>query len=152
MTTSSFVDGSFEAPPGMISEAQAVSPVKDRTGAVKVAAGLNLAWGGILLIAAVLAGIVFTAGVDYATRDGDPGTIEELKIIRAVTMTLLILMGLPYIIGGSAVFGRKSWGRPLLFTVSGLGTLLIPFGTIIAIVSFWALTRPGAEPWFGADS
>ncbi len=124
-------------------------PFKDRTGAVKVAAGLNLAWGGLLLLAAIIAGIGIGTAIDYSIQDGDMRSANELETIRSMVVTILILIGLPYVVGGAAVLARQNWGRVLLFTVSGLGTLLIPFGTIIAIQSFWALTRPGAEPWFG---
>lgn len=143
---SGLVEGTFQAPPGHQTPA-APSPHKDRTGAVKVAAGLNLAWGGLLL-AAVGTAMVMTYVAEVEARQGFDNT-EEIHTIRDMVVIGLLAVGIPCLVGGTAVFARRSWGRPLLFGVSGLGLLLFPLGTLVSLVSFWALTRPGAEPWFG---
>lgn len=140
-------EGTFQAPPGHQTIA-APSPHKDRTGAVKVAAGLNLAWGGLLVLGAVVAGVVMTSIAEAEARHGG-ASLDEMHAIRDMVVTVLLLVGTPYLVGGVAVFARQGWGRPLLFGVSGLGLLLFPVGTVVSLVSFWALTRPGAEPWFG---
>jgi hypothetical protein len=106
---------------------------------IQVVAALHIALGAL----SVLGGIVVFASLGLAgtiaISQGEAEAAGILAIITVVVCGLLVLLGLPGIIGGWALFTERSWGRPLVLVLGILGLFNIPIGTAVGIYTLWAL-------------
>ncbi|MDX1568639.1 MAG: hypothetical protein R3223_12610 [Longimicrobiales bacterium] len=98
-----------------------------------------------LLVFGVLAGVGLMLGLAgepvFPIFGGALGTI--LGVLLAVT-------ALPNLLAGVGLLARKNWARILALILAALNIFKFPWGTALAVYTFWALTGDEARRWFGA--
>ncbi len=119
--------------------------MNDMTQHVKVVAIISIIWGALL--AFIGAGLFFIiAGAGVAS-----GEAEAMWITGAVGMFvggLLIILGLPSIIGGLGLLKNRGWARILIIIVGALSLLNFPFGTAYGVYAIYVLTHDSTRPVF----
>jgi hypothetical protein len=111
----------------------------------KVTAYLQIAYGALILVIAVLILIVMTgAGV----VSGDRTAMFVTGTVGLVIAIILIVLALPSILAGWGLLKRREWARILTIILSCLHLLSFPIGTIVGGYSIWALLQPDAKGYF----
>ena len=106
---------------------------------IQIVAALHIALGALSVIGAiVLFACLGLAGTIVVTQ-GEQGVAGILGLIAVVICGLLVLLGLPGIIGGWALLTERRWGRPLVLVLGVLALINIPIGTAVGIYTLWAL-------------
>ena len=72
----------------------------------------------------------------------DPDGARILSVVLPVITGFVILKFFGSIIGGIGLLMHRSWARILTLIVSAMDLLSVPFGTALAIYSFWVLLQP----------
>ncbi len=96
-----------------------------------VMGALGMVAGMFILVA------IFWAGIFV---EGD-GSLEMIGVILVTLAGLLILIGIPGIIGGAGLLLEKPWAPGLLLLVGVLYLLFLPLGTVLGIYTFLVLMR-----------
>lgn len=106
---------------------------------IQVVAALHIAFGLLSVLGAmVIFGALGLAG-GIAFSQGEQEAAGILGIVAVALGGFLILLGLPGILGGWALFTERSWGRPLVLVLGILALFNIPIGTALGIYTLWAL-------------
>jgi hypothetical protein len=111
----------------------------------KVAAYLQIAYGALILVIAVLLLIVLTGA---GAVSGDRTAMLVTSTVGLVIAVILIVLALPSILAGWGLLKRREWARILTIILSCLHLLSFPIGTIIGGYSIWALLQPDAKSYF----
>jgi hypothetical protein len=114
---------------------------------------LQLAWGGIgLLLAASLLLLAGGAAAVARATDGDAMTAGATALVFVLFATALALGGWANAWAGRAIRQHRSPGRTgaLLLAVPNL--FVLPFGTALAIYTFWVLLHNDARTLFVGDA
>jgi hypothetical protein len=117
---------------------------------VRVLAYLNIALGGLGLVAAaivfaILGGI--SGALTFANEDlFIPGSI--VAVVATVVLGIILVLSLPFVIAGFGLLGFNPWARILMLILSGFHLFNIPFGTALAVYGFWVLLKPETEQLF----
>ena len=112
---------------------------------IQVVALLHIALGALSVIGAiVLFACLGLAGTIVLTQ-GEPGAAGILGLVAIIACGLLVLLGLPGIIGGWALLTERRWGRPLVIVLGVLSLFNIPIGTAVGIYTLWALLSDTEE-------
>jgi hypothetical protein len=114
-------------------------------GHVKVIAILSILFG---ILWAVLGVGVFAIITGAGVASGEADAMIVTGTVGALVGALLILIGLPSIIGGIGLLKRRNWARILILIVAALSLLNFPFGTGYGIYAFWVLLHEHAKPLF----
>lgn len=117
---------------------------------VDVLGWLHLFWGGF----GVLAGgslLVLSAGTSAALlRFVDSGPAERAAVwILVGCGAFLLLLGLAMAAAGRALRGRRPKARLAVLLLSVLNLVVAPFGTALAVYSYWVLLNDDARHQFG---
>ena len=118
---------------------------------VKILAVLNIAWGGLLAVGAVIVFAVMGSIAGFVSASED--SPAAAPIIGAVALGIAIFMlvlSAPSIIAGLGLLKYRPWARVLTIVLSGLHLLNIPFGTALGIYGLWVLLSAQTEPLFRA--
>ena len=98
----------------------------------------------LLLAVGGAAGIVGTAA--------DPGdaaiAIPIMGIAGTFAAIMLLVLGLPGLIGGWGLLNFRPWARILVIVLSALNLINVPVGTILGIYGLWVLLNKDTEPLF----
>jgi hypothetical protein len=106
---------------------------------------LNLLIGGCLLIIAnTLFGPWGTRG-PYVTDA--PGFLHPLLSFIGI---LILLKGIAGLAAGVGLMQHQPWARPLAIILACVALLNMPFGTALAIYTFWVLLSSRAEERYHA--
>ncbi len=101
-----------------------------------------------LLIALAVFGVIAGFGL-LAGLAGEP----SLPIIGGVLGTLLgflvVLTGLPNLLAGFGLLAHKNWARILALILAVLNLLKFPWGTALAVYTFWVLLDDETRRLFG---
>ncbi len=98
----------------------------------------NIAVGAL----SVLGGVLLTLGMGiFGVATGDAGVAFLMGTLGLVIGVFLMLLGLPQLVGGVALLGRRNWARYLLMVTSAFGLFAFPIGTVLAVYSLWVLTN-----------
>jgi len=116
---------------------------------VKILAILNIIWGGLLAVGAVIVFAVMgsIAGFVSASEDSQAAAPIIGAVALGVAIFLLVLSA-PSIIAGIGLLKYRPWARILTIVLSGLHLLNIPFGTALGIYGLWVLLNSQTEPLF----
>ena len=101
---------------------------------------LQLTWGGmgLLLGASLLLLAIGAAAIARATT-GDPLTAGFTALLFVVFATALALAGWANLWTGSAIRRYRSAGRTGALMIAVMNLFVLPFGTALAIYTFWVL-------------
>ena len=100
-----------------------------------------------LLGLGILAGFIL-----LAPTTGDPTGSFALITMGVVVGGYLLVLGIPTLIAGIGLLKHKSWARVLALIVGIFAFFSFPFGTLIALYTFWVLTNTEAVAVLGADA
>lgn len=117
---------------------------------VKILAILNIIWGGMLVIAAVIVFGVMGSIAGLVSRDvtGDAQAAPVVGFIGLCVAVFLLVLSAPSIIAGIGLLKFQPWARILTIILSALHLLNIPFGTALGIYGLWVLLNAQTEPLF----
>lgn len=117
---------------------------------IQVVAALHIAFGAISLLIALFLFLALGLAGGIVVTQGPPDAASVAAILGIVGMVLcglFVLLSLPGIIGGWALYTGRPWGRPVILVLAVLDLLNIPIGTALGIYSLWALlSNPEPEP------
>jgi len=109
------------------------------TGVFHVAFGILGILLGIVSFAAIFGGGVIS---------GDPYAVEVTAFIASILISIAMLFSVPAIIGGFGLMAHKRWARILVLVVAAIEIFMLPFGTMLAVYTFWTLLSDRTDPLF----
>jgi hypothetical protein len=110
---------------------------------------IALAIVSIVAVVVILAAYGGPVGVLHMdSLDGNVTTFEGM-VWTAIWIFWLLLAG-PCAIAGMGLWRLRPWARPLTLILSIINLVNIPFGTLVAVYGFWAVTAQEVEPLFDA--
>ena len=116
---------------------------------VKLLGVLQLTWGAIgLVLAASLALLAGGAAAIVRTAQGDPWTAVFTSLLFVLFASALGLAGWANIWVGRRLRQLQPAGRTGAFVVSVINLFVLPFGTALAIYSYWVLLHNDAGALF----
>jgi hypothetical protein len=118
---------------------------------VKVLGVLQIAFGGIGLMFALLLVFVFGGAAGIVGASGDPQAAMAVPIIGLTGMALigfLVLVSLPSVIVGIGLLKRRPWARIAGIVISLMSLVMVPFGTVVGVYGLWVLFSKETEPLF----
>jgi hypothetical protein len=116
---------------------------------VKLLGVLQLTWGAIgLVLAASLALLAGGAAAIVRTAQGDPWTAVFTSLLFVLFASALGLAGWANIWVGRRLRQLQPAGRTGAFVVSVVNLFVLPFGTALAIYSYWVLLHSDARALF----
>ena len=120
---------------------------------VKVLGALQIAFGAIGLLFAVLLVFVFGGAAGIVGASGHPDAAVAVPIIGLTGMALvgfLALTSLPSVIVGIGLVRLRPWARIAGIVISIISLVMIPFGTIVGVYGLWVLFSTDSERLFTA--
>ena len=118
---------------------------------VKILAILNIVLGGLAILGALVALLVFGGLAAVAGSDPSPdahGGAAVLGIIGGIVFIIALVLGLPGVIAGVGLLKFRSWAQILTIILSVLQLLSFPFGTALGIYGLWVLLNKETKPLF----
>jgi hypothetical protein len=112
---------------------------------IQIVAALHIALGALSVIGAIVLFACLGLAGTIVVAQGEQGVAGILGLIAIVVCGLLVLLGLPGIIGGWALITERPWGRPLVLVLGVLALINIPIGTAVGIYTLWALLSDTEE-------
>jgi hypothetical protein len=110
---------------------------------------LQLAWGGMaLLLAGSLLLLAAGAAAIARTSEGDPMTAAFTALLFIVFATALAFGGYANAWVGRALRQHRSPARTGALMLSVVNLFVVPFGTALAIYTFWVLLHNDARALF----
>jgi hypothetical protein len=105
----------------------------------QIVALLHIAFGvlSLMFAAVIFASLGLAGGIVLSQGEAAPAGI--LGIVALFVGGFLVLLALPGIIGGWALYAERSWARPVVLVLGILQLANIPFGTALGIYTLWAL-------------
>jgi hypothetical protein len=122
---------------------------------VKVLGALQIAFGALGLLAAVLIVFVFGGAAGIVGASGDPDAMIAVPIIGLTGMALvgfLVITSLPSVIIGIGLVRHSPWARIAGIVLSIVALVMIPFGTIVGVYGLWVLFSKDTERLFMAPA
>lgn len=112
---------------------------------------LQLTWGGMgLLLGASLLLLAAGAAAIARTPDTDPFTAAFTALLFVVFAVALALGGWANAWAGRAVRQHRAPGRTGALILAVMNLFVLPFGTALAIYTFWVLLHNDARALFVA--
>lgn len=112
---------------------------------------LQLTWGGMgLLLGVSLLLLAGGAAAIALTMPGDPLTAAFTALLFVVFAVALALGGVANAWAGRAVRLHRSPGRTGALMLAVMNLFVLPFGTALAIYTFWVLLHNDARALFMA--
>jgi hypothetical protein len=105
---------------------------------VSVVAAFRIGFGVLDILIAL---IVFTILVGTGIITNDRTVLGILTLIAVVVSLLLLVLGIPNIVGGIGLIGFKSWARYLILVLCVLDLFNIPVGTVAGAYGIWVLVQ-----------
>jgi hypothetical protein len=118
---------------------------------VKVLGALQIAFGVIGLLFAVLMVFVFGGAAGIVGASGDPDAGFAVPIIGLTGMALvgfITVTSLPSLLVGIGLLKFRSWARIGGIVMSIVVLVMVPFGTIIGAYGLWVLFSKDTERLF----
>jgi hypothetical protein len=118
---------------------------------VKVLGALQVAFGAIGMLFAVLLVFVFGGAAGIVGASGDPQAAIAVPIIGLTGMaliTFLVILSLPSVIVGIGLLKRRPWARIAGIVISIMSLVMVPFGTVVGVYGLWVLFSKETEPLF----
>ncbi|HVG30269.1 MAG TPA: hypothetical protein VM864_11255 [Pyrinomonadaceae bacterium] len=116
---------------------------------------LHLVYGGLnallLTVAALVSLPVINVLINEPGRSAPPFTFFLLAVGGGLLFALLLFI--PALVAGFGLLKRRGWARTAGIVAAILMALNLPFGTALAIYSFWFLSgRRGAQLYEGESA
>jgi len=118
---------------------------------VKVLGALQIAFGAIGLLFAVLMVFIFGGAAGIVGASGDPHASIAVPIIGLTGMALVgfvTITSLPSLVVGVGLLKFRPRARIAGIVLSLVVLVMVPFGTIIGVYGLWVLFSKDAERLF----
>lgn len=118
---------------------------------VKVLGALQIAFGALGLMGALLLMFVFGGVAGIAGASGDPDAAIAIPIIGITGIALvgvLVVLSLPSVIVGVGLLRLRPWARVGGIVLSLMSLIAVPFGTLIGAYGLWVLFSKDTERLF----
>lgn len=118
---------------------------------VKVLGALQVAFGALGLLMAVLLVFVFGGAASIVGASDDPSAAVAVPIIGLTGTALVAFLGvtsLPSVIIGIGLLNRRPWARIAGIVLSIISLMMVPFGTVVGIYGLWVLFSKDTERLF----
>jgi len=112
---------------------------------------LNIAFGAMGLMGALVLTLVFGGAAGIAGASGDPQAAIAIPLIGITGIALvgvLLVLSLPGVIVGIGLLRLSPWARIAGIVLSIMSLIAIPFGTVIGIYGIWVLFSKDTERLF----
>jgi hypothetical protein len=109
---------------------------------------LQVTWGAIALVLGVSLLLLAAGAAAIVRTSGDPWTAIFTSLLFAVFAAALGLGGWANMWVGRGIRQLRPAGRTGAFIVSVINLFVLPFGTALAIYSFWVLLHNDARALF----
>ena len=120
---------------------------------VKVLGALNIMFGGMGLLAALLIAFIFSGAAVAVGASGEPDAaiaIPILGLTGMATVAFLAAWSLPEVVIGIGLVRLRPWARIAGIVVAIPGLIWFPVGTLLGVYGLWVLFSKDAEPLFTA--
>jgi len=117
---------------------------------VTVVAALHIGLSIIGLFFMLLAYIIILgrSGTYYI----EPDAMMILSVVLPILTGFMVLVVVGSLLGGIGLMLHKNWARILILIIASMDLINIPFGTAVAIYTFWVLLQAETMTLFtGAD-
>jgi hypothetical protein len=112
---------------------------------------LQLTWGGMgLLLGASLLLLAIGAAAIARLPEADPLTAGATALLFVVFATAVAIGGWASVWAGRAIRQHRSQGRTGALLLGLMNLFVLPFGTALAIYTFWVLLHNEARALFEA--
>ena len=111
---------------------------------IKIVAILNIVFGALGLLIALVALIFFGGMASLVAAQPDPDSdvgAAVLGMIGALAFFVLAVLSAPGLIAGIGLLNYRSWAQTLTIIVSVIHLFNIPFGTALGIYGLWVLLK-----------
>ena len=118
---------------------------------VKVLGALQIAFGAIGVMLAMLMMFVFGGAAGIVGASGDPEAAIAVPIIGLTGTALvvfLLLTSLPGVVIGIGLLRLRPWSRIAGIVISIIALMMVPFGTIVGAYGLWVLFSKDTERLF----
>jgi hypothetical protein len=120
---------------------------------VQVLGILNLVWGGLgllgaLIVMLIFGGIVGVIGLAAGHAPEAGIAIPIVGLIGGIIFLVVLLTSLPAVVVGYGLLRLQPWGRILGIILSAIHLLAFPFGTALGIYGLWVLFSDEAVALF----
>jgi len=118
---------------------------------VKVLGALQVAFGAIGVMLALLMIFVFGGAAGIVGASGDPEAAIAVPIIGltgTALVVLLLLTSLPGVVIGIGLLRLRPWSRIAGIVISIIALMMVPFGTIVGAYGLWVLFSKDTERLF----
>lgn len=111
----------------------------------KIIGIMHLIWGGFnaLMMLIMLPFLLLMLGAIGSDPSAPPEVTAVFGVIGVVVLVFALLFGIPPILAGYAMLKRKRWARTMSIIAACFEALSMPFGTALAVYSFWFHFGPG---------
>ena len=121
---------------------------------VKILGILHMIHGALFVLGGIICMVVMggIAGMVGASAH-DPDAAVAIPVLGGIgvfVFGLLVILGLPALIGGYYLMQFRPWARILILVLSAFDLFSIPLGTALGIYGFWALLNKETEQLFQA--
>lgn len=103
---------------------------------VKILGILHIVIGALTVLMAV---IMFAVLLGAGIVSGEEETLGILLVAGTFFVILMLLMGIPGIIGGLGLLHHRSWARILVLIVGIIKIIDFPLGTALGVYTLWVL-------------
>ena len=107
---------------------------------IVLVAALHIGLSIVAMFFLLLAAAIFINSNEFHRID--PDSARVLSVVLPLIMGYVILNFFGSIIGGIGLLMHRGWARILILIVSATDLISVPFGTALAIYSFWVLLQP----------
>lgn len=115
---------------------------------VTVLGWLQIALGVLdLLIALAVFGVIAGFGL-LGGLSGEPIAPIVGGVVGTVIAFLVVLTGLPNLLAGFGLLGHRNWARILALILAVFNLLKFPWGTALAVYTFWVLLNEDTKRLF----
>ncbi|HSM37171.1 MAG TPA: hypothetical protein VK837_12285 [Longimicrobiales bacterium] len=117
---------------------------------VRILGWLHLGLGALDLLLAVGVFGLFAGVGALGVLSGDPGAGFAAGGLGLAVGLLVALTAVPNLLAGAGLLARASWARWLALVLGALNAFKFPYGTALAVYTFWVLMNDETKPLFGA--
>ncbi|HEX6938152.1 MAG TPA: hypothetical protein VF158_01980 [Longimicrobiales bacterium] len=100
-----------------------------------------------VLIAVATFGAIAGVGL-LAGLSGEPGVTIIGGVLGTIIGFLVLLTAIPNLLAGFGLLARKSWARILALILAVLNAFKFPWGTALAVYTFWVLLHAETKRMF----
>ena len=118
---------------------------------VKVLGAIQVAFGAMGVMLALLMIFVFGGAAGIVGASGDPEAAIAVPIIGLTGTALVIFLlmtSLPGVIVGIGLLRLRPWSRIAGIVISMISLIMIPFGTVVGAYGLWVLFSKDTERLF----